>query len=149
MKIKQRRGFVLLEALPALLVLMGALLISVRFIPVALETRDRVGRMEQVEARITGVWDEWAVGGGNIVVVQREADGSWPVSIFPDEGWLPFPISDSGRETLIFRREQVGDGEGDALWEISRLIPDGSAQGTWQLITRVLIPKPREAEGIE
>lgn len=146
MKTEHHQGFVLLEVLPALLLLMGALLISGRLLGIAIEAGERVARIEVTEHRIAGVWETWSEGGGTFALMQREAGGRWAVSTFPDEGWLPAPLPAAAGEAMLFRREEIRNDEGDAFWEISRLILDPAAPGSWQMVMRVLIPGTGPAE---
>jgi type II secretory pathway pseudopilin PulG len=135
MSTSRQSGFTLLEVLPALLVLMGALVIASRMLSHAVETRIRAQQVAVVEEIMAPVWEHWRVNGGSVALAGKEAGRDWTINTFPDETWLPVNAGTVGVNTFILRRLWLSDPVG---WEISYLAGNASAADGWRVLTRVL-----------
>ncbi|NDV63493.1 hypothetical protein G0Q06_13595 [Puniceicoccales bacterium CK1056] len=135
MRIKVSHGFVLLEILPALMLLLGALAISGRLLAHTVETRDRSHRMLLIQDGIMPVWMAWQVRGGFAALASLDENGTWMIRTFPDSSWLPMDPESARARQFLFRR--IPSLNPDS-WKISLFMKDGSGVGRWIELTRIL-----------
>ena len=119
MKGRGKQAFVLLEVLPALLLLMGALIISARMLALATETRLKGQSMPLLHEAIQPVWKAWEEQGGTAAIASFDNDNNWIIRTFPDSSWLPDTASDRPQRQHVLIRVRTSDPSG---WEIRTLV---------------------------
>lgn len=130
----RRTGFVLLEVLPALAIILGFGLAGLRMVWVQLGHAAGAAEALALEGAFMEVWPAWEQGGGPVTVASRLPDGGWLLLDFPDESWLPAGVW--SRETAVWRR-RPGAGDSSGFWEVEvRQGPSGRS-GAWRHWTRV------------
>lgn len=117
-KNRQQTGFILLETLPALLLVLAVLIVVMN------SERIRLRLLENDASKMskTSAYDEvsskWAENPNSKAALSTwsGADG-WDVIDFPDENWLP-PISRNTNQSSLWRRQLENDKEGHTFWRI-------------------------------
>lgn len=148
----RKPGFVLIELLPALFLLLAVLVVTGRLVRTATETRLAAERLSLREAAVEAVWNDWNGNGGSVLVAYRGAGGKWEHNRFPDSGWIP---SEAARAAtmqegvkgmvVILKREPVTPANGDAYWSVSRLV-SGAGGGQWKEWGRIRMTAGGEVE---
>lgn len=139
-------GFVLLEVLPALTVLLLALMGSMRLVWTAVEHNRALDAERWREQVLPVLWHQWEADDGDAAVVD-EADDGPQIRFFPSADWLP---GDSGARPsqlrMILRRERV-ELAGWPAWRVSRRIPSNGGEVRWQDLVVILHREdPEEAQ---
>jgi hypothetical protein len=105
-------GFVLVEVLPALGILLLALIGSMRLAWTAMEHNRAVAAAHWREQVLPLVWRQWESGNSGVAVVRETGDGL-EVRFFPNPAWLPDDLSEADPgQSLILRREPAELGAG-------------------------------------
>jgi len=140
----RRGGFVLLEALPALLLVLAVLLLALRLLWTGLRAGAAGQLLQAREAAAPEVWRALEAGGGRAAVALRAADGGWQVFDFPDEAWLP--ESGPTGAAQLWRRRAAAGGSGE-YWQFDYRLPAAAgAPARWQGWGRVARGAPPAGE---
>jgi hypothetical protein len=130
-------GFVLLELLPALVLLLVAVMGSTRLVWTAMEHNRARAVAHWRESMLPVVWRSWAREDSPLAVVQKTTDGH-VIRFFPNASWLPSGSTGSGTDTrIVFRREPAQLGHRPA-WRIKRLVDAPGGEQRWQDVLIVL-----------
>jgi hypothetical protein len=138
-------GFVLVEVLPALGILLLALIGSMRLAWTAMEHTKQVAAAHWREQVLPLVWRQWESGNSGVAVVRETGDGL-EVRFFPNPAWLPDDLSEADPgQSLILRREpaELGSRPG---WRISRRLPAAAGEARWQALLVILQTPVEEGE---
>lgn len=130
-------GFLLLEALPALLLLAAILVTGAGLKASRMRSEARMQQQEYLETAFQETWQSWKNSTSRAAVAQVGDDGGWKVVQFPDAGWLPPAGTGAGagfRASYALRRSSRLDEDGCGYWEIE--VQKG-ATGDWQWWARV------------
>lgn len=135
----ESKGFILLEAIPALLLMVAAMLIAGRVL--GYQGRWQVQRevmRDRMEA-LREVCQAWQMDAGLAAMVARDRrTGEWTVVVLPSEAWLPTPgarfAGDYSPDTRVgFWRRSWQERGGHGGWLIEERYPAESP--TWQART--------------
>jgi hypothetical protein len=117
-------GFLLLEALPALLLLAALIIVVMRLHATGLRASRLAQQDELRQQALLSVWKQWEQGDSLAALVWRTSDGAWELTAFPDSSWLP-EQEGGGREpsahqgqTFTFRRGLRRSTDGGIRWDI-------------------------------
>jgi hypothetical protein len=136
---------VLVEVLPALVILLLALIASMRLAWTAMEHNRAVAAAHWRERVLPLVWRQWASGNSEVAVARETGDGL-EISFFPSLGWLPEDLSeDDPGQSLILRREPA-ELAGQPAWRISRRLPAAGGETRWQALLVILHTAVGEGE---
>lgn len=112
----------LLEVLPALLILLLALTSSLRLVWTAVEHHRALAAASWRQRVLPVVWEAWKEEDSDVVLV-HETDNGLETRFFPNFRWLPRDSRETGaRYTLMLLREPA-EFAGRRVWRISRLVP--------------------------
>jgi hypothetical protein len=135
---RRHQGFVLLEALPALVLLLALLGAALRLTWTAALARDHGAGMELTEAGLNEACAFWRTSGGEVVLARRGAGGAWRLNGFPDLSWLPPAEAAGDPAARVYRRETWQGPDGARYW---RVFARGGAQrgraAEWRLLAVV------------
>lgn len=141
-------GFVLMEVLPALAILLVAMVVSLRLAWTAMEHNRERMEAHWRERAWPIVWHQWEPASGNVAVA-REAENGLQIRFFPDIAWLPGDVAESvPAYLLILRREPVALA-GRPAWQLSRRVSLAGGGNRWQPVVMIFqlqrLPEGREA----
>lgn len=131
-----RRGFVLLEILPALLLVVGALLLGGRLVGVRLRAEEVRLRMALRDEAVLLAWEHWQDRGGGLLLATWREDG-WELVEVPSENWLPDePVASRGH--WIIRRQLLVQPDGAEAWLLASRSASERGQNwrSWGWVTR-------------
>ncbi|MGC9451063.1 MAG: hypothetical protein ACP5I4_06400 [Oceanipulchritudo sp.] len=127
-----KRGFLLLEALPALFLLAAVLVAGMRLLSARARRQAAFHAAELRESSFLLACAHWESSSGRALVALMEEDGEWRLLDFPDDGWLPrpaFPLqSRAGERQFLWRRRNVTGVDDSPWWEIEFQDP---STGNW------------------
>lgn len=128
-KLTEPGGFVLLEVVPALTVLLVVLIASMRLAWTAMEHNRALAAASWRERILPVVWETWKREASDVVVA-HETDNGLEVRYFPDISWLPLDSREGGDAYTLMLVREPADLAGRPAWRISRLLPvaDGEAR---------------------
>lgn len=136
-------GFLLVEAIPALALLLLALLVAWRMVWVADQVRGAEAWAAQREGLLPWVWEQWPESAGPVAMAIL-VEGSWQLTVFPDETWLP-PVGRPGPgEPVIFKRLPREGASGAGGWEIWHRHHGSSGETFWRPMTVLVGAAPGE-----
>lgn len=137
MRLQQSKGFLLIEAIPALLLLVGVLIAVMNLQRIRMRLNESTSR----NLVTASAFDEV------IVVWQRNPDShaaastwssniGWMITDLPDEDWLPLDSYSSGH-TALWRRIPIADESGNATWRIELYHPSALKWRWWSDTVRL------------
>jgi hypothetical protein len=125
---------VLLEVLPALAILLLALMGSMRLAWTAMEHQRSLANARWCEQVLPLVWRKWASEASELAVVRKTAN-ELDIRYFPNLAWLPEGVPGAAADhVLILRREPTHLGVRPA-WRIRRRTGSGN---NWETLLVVL-----------
>lgn len=115
-------AFMLLELLPAILLLAFVLTAALQVQVAAMRLADRAELKRRQEVAFVSVWAAWQESGGIAAMVDLSGDAVGEVREFPGSEWLP--DTDPDRPSIHFRRrlEAVA---GNRVWLVEAQLPRG------------------------
>ena len=131
---RSKSGFMLLEVLPAISLLLGIIVVGAKVLWMGhgLESGSRA-QIERVRA-FEAVWQIWRQSEGTVALARRSNDGEWGILDFPDTTWLPTGQRSDSLESYVWRRRQFQDQRGFYFWDVEI----GSADiDSWSWWTRI------------
>jgi hypothetical protein len=128
-----RKGFMAVEILPAMLLLLGILVILFRILWIQMEMNlSSMGILRKTSA-FAAAWEEWETSDGRIAFTVPEELSGWRVIYFPDETWLPPLVS--VEYAFMWRRKRVESGSLTGFWEVETLNMESGNWIWWATIT--------------
>lgn len=115
------KGFVLMEVIPAMFLMMLVLVAASRLLWVAGQGRLAAARQESAaeameQSLLLREGDSEAV-----MLLWEPRPGDWEARFFPDESWLPEIRPGAGAHSFACKHERIGVAPGQDLWMIHRL----------------------------
>ncbi len=131
---KGRAGFLLLEVIPAMLLLAAVSLLGARLLRLSTEMCWRAGELDRATGSFSAVLKSWDNSASRAALaVYAEPDGLEVVE-FPDSSWFPDSIQADGRSRCLWRRAEYRDADGRGWWTIEYRIP---GMEEWRWFSRV------------
>lgn len=121
----------LLELLPALVLLLLAVTGSMQLVWAALEHNRARTVAEWREGVLPIVWERWSQQESRLVFV-REAPDGLVTRYFPDVDWLPPEAAGSGMEMQVVLQREPVELDSRPAWRISRLVAARHGRASWR-----------------
>ena len=132
---KGRAGFLLLEVIPAMLLLATVALLGTRLLWLSTEMGWRTEEHNRGIACFPLVLDCWNKSASQAaVVVYSETDGL-EVLEFPDSSWLPESVQPDAKTRSLWRRREFVDETGGNWWTVEYKVP---GMEEWRWFSRVM-----------
>ena len=141
---KLRRGFLLLEAIPALLLLAAVALLASRLLWLQADLIRRSRVHSRGVATFPAVRECWRQSSSRAALaVHSEPDGL-EILEFPDSTWLPDTIVEDRHSWCLWRRRDTVAADGVCWWTVEYKVP---GMPEWRWYSRILCDRhPREEE---
>lgn len=136
----RENGFVLVEVLPALLLLLMSVGAASRILWLVSEERLAGLQRMGLESALEAVSREWAGRDETAAVATWEEDGTLRVVLFPDESWLPPPGSTARGfpQHYRFRRKPRPLADGSWIYRIEWNRAESPQTGNWRVVTATI-----------
>ena len=102
------RGVIVMEILPAVLILLGFMITGYRLLWLSHELDRASEALWLKRSAFEYIWSHWLAHGGRAATARVGEDGIWEIHDFPDETWLP--LGGNTNRTLSWRRRFVEAG---------------------------------------
>jgi hypothetical protein len=125
------QGFILIETLPAMLLVLVLLIVSMNVERIRMRL---VEEEDMVRAKLVAyghVSAKWKDSPGSLAALSKRSKGdSWEVIQFPDSNWLPRnQVKEAGVD--LWRRRIVYDEDGNSFWHIEVYHPRAGRWRWW------------------
>lgn len=131
MSLEQSKGFLLIEAIPALLLLVGVLIAVMNLQRIRMRLNDFTSRNLAAASAFDGVSILWQRNPDSQAAASTWSDNiGWELTDLPDEDWLPLDSYASG-QTALWRRTPTVDESGNESWRIELYHPSAKKWRWW------------------